>query len=124
MKYTKIYEGFKKQADFLLNFQLCRAYLGENCGVARIVELILLSQFRNELAGDEKATEKVVAKIRATQGKRNAIVELPRQEFKETVENILATFVERKFDKMVASVSTNLGLYPLKFRDIVERYSS
>lgn len=123
MKNEKIYDGYKKKADFLLNFQLCRAYLGENCGVARIVEIIILNKFREALLGDDRQTERVIGTIRATQGKRNAIIDLPRLDFKQSVESILAEFVEKKFDKMVAAIRISLGNYPLKFRDIVEQFS-
>lgn len=124
MKNAKIYEGYKKKADFLLNFQLCRAYLGENCSVARVVEIILLGRFSSEFdMNDPESYKSFVAKIRATQGKRNAMIELPRQDFKDSVENVLAKFVENKFDRMVSAVKINLGAYPLKFRDIIEQYS-
>ena len=124
MKNVKIYEGYKKKADFLLNFQLCRAYLGENCSVARVVEIILLGKFSSEFdMNDPESYKSFVAKIRATHGKRNAMIELPRQDFKDSVENVLAKFVENKFDRMVSAVKINLGAYPLKFRDIIEQYS-
>ena len=124
MKNVKIYEGYKKKADFLLNFQLCRAYLGENCSVARVVEIIMLGKFSSEFdMNDPESYKSFVAKIRASQGKQKAIIELPRQDFKDSVENILAKFVENKFDRMVAAVKINLGAYPLKFRDIIEQYS-
>ena len=122
MKHQKIYDGYKKKAGFPLNFQLCRAYLGDNYSVSRVVELILLTKFRNELAGDEKGMEIFLSKVRAIQGKpKETIIELPRLGFKDSVENILATFVERKFDKMVEAVKISLGQYPLTFRDIIEQ---
>lgn len=125
MKNIKIYEGYKRSADFLLNFQMCRAYLGENCSVARIVEIILLGKFGGEFdLKDPKSYKRFSDAIRdSIQGKRNAIIEFKHFDFKESVEDILSKFVESKFDKMVAAIKVSLGNYPLKFRDIVERYS-
>jgi hypothetical protein len=125
MKNVKIYEGYKKKADFLLNFQLCRAYLGENCKkVTDAVEAILLYKFRGEIdTSSPDAYKAFTSKVRATGGKQHAAVELPLQDFKDSVENILAKFVENKFDRMVSAVKINLGAYPLKFRDIIEQYS-
>lgn len=117
MKNNKIYENYKKQADFLLDFQMCRAYLNENCGVARIVEIILLKKFGNPLS------ERGIINIaRATEGKRDAVVNLSREGFKASVSEILSKYVEERFDKMVSEIKVRLGNYPLKFRDIVERY--
>jgi len=116
MKNVNAFEAYKKKKDFLMDFQLCRAYLGENCGVSRLVEIILLAKFKDPLA-----QKKIINTVRATGGKRNAVIDLPRLEFKSTVEGVLATFVENRFDKMVAEVSIKLGNYPLKFREIVEQ---
>ena len=125
MKNIKIYEGYKKKADFLLNFQLCRAYIGENCKkVTDAVEAILLNKFRGEIDTSDPDSYRVfTAKIRATKGKQHAVVELPLQGYKETVEDTLAWFVANRFDKMVEAVKISLGAYPLKFRDIIEQYS-
>lgn len=123
MKHEKIYNAYKKKADFLLNFQLCRAYIDENCGVSRVVESILMRKFRNQLIGNDRDMTRFLNAIRATQGKRDAVINLPYLDFKDTVANILAKFVEEKFDKMVESVKITLGKYPLKFRDLVEQES-
>ena len=125
MKHQKIYEGYKKKADFLLNFQMCRAYIGENCKkVTDAVEAILLHKFRGEIdTSDPDMYKAFSSKIRATQGKRNAVVELPLQGYKESVEDILAWFVANRFDKMVEAVKISLGAYPLEFRNIIERNS-
>lgn len=125
MKNIKIYEGYKKKADFILNFQLCRAYLGENCKkVTDAVEAILLYKFRGEIdTSSPDAYKAFTSKVRATGGKQHAAVELPLQGYKETVADTLAWFVANRFDKMVEAVKINLGAYPLKFRDIIEQYS-
>ena len=125
MKHQKIYDGYKKKANFLLNFQMCRAYIGENCKkVTDAVEAILLHKFRGEIdTSDPDRYKAFSSKIRETQGKRNAIVELPLQGYKESVEDILAWFVANRFDKMVDAVKISLGQYPLTFRDIIEQNS-
>ena len=125
MKYQKIYDGYKKKANFLLNFQLCRAYIGENCKkITDAIEAILLYKFRSEIdTSDPDSYTAFSSKIRETQGKRNAIVELPLQGYKESVEDILAWFVANRFDKMVDAVKISLGQYPLAFRDIIEQNS-
>ena len=115
MKYGKIYNSFKGKADLLMNFQLCRAFLNENCSIAQIVEKILMERF-HDLSYKERA------KIRECHGKSNAVVELPRLDFKATVNEILNNYVELRFDKMVSEVLARKSTYPLTFRDIVERY--
>ena len=115
MKNVKIYNGFKPKADLLMNFQLCKAYLNENCSIAQIVEKIILERHHD-------LTYKERAKIRECHGNRNAVIELPRIDFKATVDEVLANYVELRFDKMVAEVLAHKSTYPLTFRDIVERY--
>jgi hypothetical protein len=115
MKYAKIYEVFKPKADLLMNYQLCRAYLNDNGGVLDIVEKILAQKF-----GGLHPKDRIT--IRELRGKRNPVVELPYHDFKATVKEILAGFVELRFDKMVFEVLSRKEGYPLAFRDIVERY--
>jgi hypothetical protein len=115
MKYTKIYQGFKPKADMLLNYQLCKAYFGDNGGVIDMVERILASKFGGLHPKDQMV-------IRSLRGKHNPVIELPYHDFKATVEEILAGFVELRFDKMVFEVLSRKEGYPLAFRDIVERY--
>ena len=114
MKYIKIFEAYKPKADLLLNFQLCRAYLNDNCGVLGIVERILSQKF-----GGLHAKDKAI--IRELRGQRNPVVNLPYHDFKATVEEILEGYVELRFDKMVAEFLAKKPNYPLTFRDIVER---
>ena len=115
MKYSKIYNGYLGKADLLLNFQLCRALLNENCSVSKVVEIIL-TQIHGKLYKDE------IAKVRDSHGKNNAVIELPRLGLKATSNDILAKYVETKFDKIVTEVLAHKPAYPLAFRDIVERY--
>jgi hypothetical protein len=116
MKYSKIYQGYVPKADMLLNYQLCKAYLNENGGVFDIVEKILSEKFGGLHIKDRLA-------IRALRGKRNPVIELPYHEFKATVEEILAGFVELRFDKMALEVISRKEGYPLTFRDIIEKYN-
>lgn len=119
MKYQKIYDGFQKQADLLLYYQLCRAYMNENCSILRLVEKILLSRLGVAPEKDNPVTRA----INAVRGQHDPVISLPKFEFEAKVSEILAEFVEKKFDVMVFNCSTRLGSYPLKFRDIIERYS-
>lgn len=113
MKNVKIYEKFKKKTDFILNFQLCKAYLNENCPVVTLVERILLQRYPN-LWKEEKAL------IRETGGKHEAVIDLPRVGYKATVNETLGYFVELRFDKMITEVLNKKPNYPQKFRDIVD----
>lgn len=114
MRYTKIYEAFKPKADLLMNFQLCRAYLGDNRGVLDLVERILSDKF-----GGLHIKDRLY--IRGLRGNRNPVIELPYHDFKGSVEEILAAYVELRFDKMVTEILAKKQGYPLTFRDIVER---
>jgi hypothetical protein len=114
MKNVKIYNAFKGKADQLMKFQLCRAYLNENCGVIQIVEKILMERFH-----DLSTKERV--KIRENHGKSNPVIEIPRLDFKATVNEIINNYIEIRFDKMVAEVLAKKNTYPLTFRDIIER---
>jgi hypothetical protein len=98
-----------------MNYQLCRAYLNVSGGVLDIVEAILSRRFGG-LSQKEKET------LKELRGKRNPVVDFPNHEFKATISEILETFVEQRFDKMVAEFFASKPNYPLTFRDIIERY--
>jgi hypothetical protein len=115
MKNVKVYEGFKPKADLLLKFQLCRAYLNASGSILDVVEAILAEKF-----GGLHDTDKKI--IRELRGKHNPTVNIPYREFKATVDEILSNYIEMRFDKMVAEVLSKKSTYPLKFRDIIERY--
>jgi len=121
MKNYKIYKEYKKHEDFLLNYQMCRAFLDNNCSVTRMVETILRRRFRDDINMADMYTYRLFLNaINATEGKRSGIVHLPRLGFHSSVEDILTEFVRVNFDKMVESVKVSLGKYPHKFRDIIE----
>ena len=117
MKYTKIFDAYKKKADLLMNYQLCRAYFGDNCSILRIVEKILLERF-SDVPFKEKTIGRVLSNL---VGKTNPVVEIPKWEIKMTTSEILAAYVEKRFDKMVKEQLSSKPNYPLTFRDIVER---
>lgn len=119
MKQTKIFEAYKKKANYEMNFQLARAYFKDNLPVFRLVERILKDKYN--LDWQVKLISKAIANA---QGVRDAVIDIPQFNYKEKVSDILAKFVENKFDKLVYDISTNgLGMFPLTFRDIVERNS-
>jgi hypothetical protein len=122
MKQTKIFEAYKKKADLLMNFQLVRKYFNSNDSILRLVERILKEKY------NEPWQAKFISKaINNAQGVRDAVIEIPQFNYKEKVSNILAKFVENKFDRLVADLNAHgIGSevkYPLTFRDIVERNS-
>ena len=119
MKHEKIYNAFKSKADFIMKFQLVRAYYKSNDRITQLVEKILKEKYNQEWQ------EKLIRKAcENAQGKRNAVIEIPQFNYKENVEAIFDKFIENKFDKMVNELLEHgLGMYPLTFRDIVERYS-
>ena len=119
MKHEKIFDAFKRKADFIMKFQLVRAYYKSNDRITQLVERILKEKYNQEW--QEKLIRKACDNA---QGKRNAVIDIPQFNYKENVEAIFDKFIENKFDKMVADVQRNgLGMYPLPFRDIIERNS-
>jgi hypothetical protein len=119
MKHEKIYTGFKSKADFVMKFQLVKAYYKSNDSVLQLVGRILRERYN--LPWQDKIIRKV---LEDAQGKRNAVIDIPQFNYKENVETIFDKFIENKFDKMVNELLEHgLGMYPLTFRDIVERYS-
>lgn len=115
MKNLAIYEALKPKADLQLNFQMCRAFLNNNTSVLGIVEKILDLKFGGLHDKDKQL-------IRELRGQRNPVIELPYHDFKASEENILAEFVNHKFDKMVNEVKAGKEGYPLVLRDMIERF--
>ena len=119
MKQEKIYNAFKAKADFIMKFQLVKAFYKSNDSVLQLVGKILRERYN--LPWQDKIIRKA---LEDAQGKRNAVIDIPQFNYKENVEAIFDKFIENKFDKMVAELETHgLGMYPLGFRDIVERCS-
>ena len=119
MKQEKIYNAFKNKADFILKYQVVKGFYKSNDSVLQLVGKILREKYN--LPWQDKFLNKA---LESAQGKRNALIDIPQFNYKENVETIYDKFIENKFDKMVNDVITHgLGMYPLPFRDIIERYS-
>ncbi len=115
---NKFFNAYKKKADFILNFQMCKAYFKDSAlSPLAIVEKILKAKYN--LPWQEKIIRKAIADVR---GKSDATITIPQFKYEEKVRDIIAKFVEKNFDKMVLESKRN-GLYPLGLRDIIERYS-
>ena len=107
------------QADFILKYQVVKGFYKSNDSVLQLVGKILREKYN--LPWQDKFLNKA---LESAQGKRNALIDIPQFNYKENVETIYDKFIENKFDKMVNDVITHgLGMYPLPFRDIIERYS-
>ena len=114
----KLLEDYKKNSNFILNYQMCKAYYKDSAlSIMAIVEKILKAKYN--LPWQEKIIRKALSEVR---GQKNPLIEIPQFKYSKNVHDILAEFVERNFDKMIADHKTN-GLYPLGLRDIIEKYS-
>ena len=114
----KLLEGYKKHSNFILNFQMCKAYYKDSAlSATAIVEKILKAKYN--LPWQEKIIRKALSEVR---GQKNPLIEIPQFKYSKNVHDILAEFVEKNFDKMIADRKTN-DLYPLGLRDIIEKYS-
>ena len=112
---NKYLDTYKKKADFLLNFQMCKAYFNDSAlAVLAIVEKILKAKYN--LPWQEKIIKRALNDAR---GKNNPLLSIPQFKFEKNTHDILADFVIKHFDKMVIDHKRN-GLYPLKFREILE----
>ena len=121
MKYVKTFTAYKKKADLLMDYQLCKAHLGESGSVHRIAEKILLE--RKHLSNEERrAIHKAVTK---TIGVKGVNISVPRLNINKSPSDILSEYVKKNFDNMVSMVKyRGLGDYPLKFRDIIEKVNN
>jgi len=115
---NKFFNAYKKKADFILNFQMCKAYYKDSAlSPLAIIEKILKAKYN--LPWQEKIIRKAIADAR---GKSNPTISIPQFKYEEKVHDIIAKFVEKNFDKMVLD-SKKSSLYPLGLRDILEKYS-
>lgn len=114
---NKYYGTYKKKSDFILNYQMCKAYFKDSgLSIVAIVERILKMKYN--LPWQEKIIRRAIDSIK---GKTDATISIPQFKYEEKVRDILAKFVEKHFDKMVSEYKC--GIYPQKFRDIVESMS-
>jgi hypothetical protein len=117
-KNEKLVEAYKKKANFVLDFKMCKAYFKDSAmSVIAIVEKILKAKYN--LPWQEKIIRKALADAR---GKSNPIISIPQFKYEKNTHDILKEFVERNLMKMVADKQRN-GLYPLEFGDLLEKYS-
>ena len=115
---NKFFNVYKSKSDFILNFQMCKAYFKDSgLSALAIVEKILKAKYN--LPWQEKIIRRAIDSVR---GKTDATITIPQFKYEEKVRDIIAKYVEKHFDKMVLDIKRN-SLYPQKFRDIVENYS-
>ena len=111
---TKLLEAYKKKADFILNYQVCKAYFKDSAlSIMAIVEKILRAKYN--LPWQEKIIKRALNDAR---GKNNPLLSIPQFKFEKNTHDILADFVIKHFDKMVLDHKKN-GTYPLKLREIL-----
>lgn len=115
---NKFLEAYKKKADYILNFKMCKAYFKDSgLSSMAIVEKILKAKYN--LPWQEKIIRKVLFELR---GKTNPLVVIPQFKFEKNTHDIIAEFVYKNFDKMVVDKKTN-GLYPHELSELIEKYS-
>jgi hypothetical protein len=111
---NKFINAYKSKADFILNFQMCKAYFKDSgLSVLAIVEKILKAKYN--LPWQEKLIKRSLNDAR---GKNNPLISIPQFKFEKNTHDILADFVVKNFDKMVLDHKRN-GMYPLKLREIL-----
>ena len=115
---NKYFNAYKKKADLLLNYQMCKAYYRDSgISVLGIAEKILKEKYNRpwQLKLIRKA-------MMGAKGKNNPTISIPQVKFEKNVHDILSNYVEKHFDRMMGDRKTN-GMYPLKLREIIERVS-
>ena len=111
---NKFINAYKSKADFILNFQMCKAYFKDSgLSVLAIVEKILRAKYN--LPWQEKLIKRALNDAR---GKNNPLISIPQFKFEKNTHDILADYVIKNFDKMVLDHKRN-GMYPLKLREIL-----
>jgi len=114
----KLLEVYKKKSDFILDYQVCKAYFKDSAlSIMAIVEKILRAKYN--LPWQEKIIRKVLMENR---GKSNPTIAIPQFRYEKKVHDIISEFVYRNFDKMVADRKKG-EIYPIKFMDIVDENS-
>ena len=117
-KNEKLLAAYKKKADLILNYQMCKAYFKDSAlSILSIVEKILKAKYN--LPWQEKLIRKALTEAR---GKSNATIAIPQFKYEKKVHDILAEFVEKHLDAMAREAKTR-GLYPLGFVNLIETYS-
>ena len=117
----KLYEKYSKKADLILNFQLVKAYYGDRgANINSLINKILREKYK--LPQQEKIIRKTLLNSR---GNINPKIKIPQLHYEENKYDILAKFIKRNFNIMVADAKpkTENNLYPLKFRELIENYN-
>ena len=103
---------YQKTADFLLNFQVLKAYWKDsNASVLFCTERVLCERFRKEW--EKKIIRKEFYKLR---GERNArgVISIPQLKIEDTCQNVLNTFVYENFSTIIKDMERGYP-YPPKF---------
>ena len=117
-KNEKLLAAYKKKANFILDFKMCKAYYKDTAlSVMAVVEKILKAKYN--LPWQEKLIRKALTEAR---GKSNPLIAIPQFKYEKNTHDIIKEFVERHLDAMAREAKTR-GLYPLEFVDLVETYS-
>ena len=116
----KVLEVYKKKADFILDYQVCKAYFKDSAlPIMAIVEKILKAKYN--LPWQEKIIRKALNENR---GKSNPTIAIPQFKYEKNVHDILSEYVTRNFDKIVKDYKNQgTGVYPLRFIDVVSKFS-
>jgi hypothetical protein len=115
---TKLLDAYKKKSNFILDFQMCKAYFKDSgMSVTKVVENILKAKYN--LPWQEKIIRKVLNDAR---GKSNALISIPQFKYEKATYDILKEFVEKNIGKMAVDKKSN-NSYPLVFNDLVREYS-
>ena len=115
MKYKSIFDVYSRKKDTILDYQLCKAYLGINGGINRMVEVILLEKEKNPFH-----RKKISEVVRNLVGHRDPLINIPKLGIHSKSSQILSDFVERNFDRIVSSHKLRKGIFPIKFMDLVD----
>lgn len=115
---SKAFERYKKKEDFITNYQMARAYLGDRgANVMGVIEKILSNKYN--LPWQMKYIRIATRNVR---GKRNPIISIPKFNFECDSETILSKFVHKNFSNMVANHKDNDD-YPITFTNILNSVS-
>ena len=115
-RYYDLLNVYKKNSDLLLNYGICKAYFKQSSiSVAQLAEMIVTMKFN--LPWQKAIVRSAISKI---EGKHNATLVIPQFNFKDKVYDILANFVYRNFDTIMADKEVN-RTYPMKFYEFVEK---
>ena len=114
----KILLKYTSKEDLLTNNQILKVFFDmPSASIADLAEKILLMKYDRK--NQEIMVRKAISKVR---GKRGAVVEIPRFNFKEKVSDILSMFVHTKFPSILSDMKD--GLEVVTQQELVTVYSS